>query len=95
MPVGRKNYTKTSPLQYKEFEPCLDWWGNRTENERAWKISVAELLAANCNLDRKNPHANMDFEHMPPGTLAEEILNKERQIVQLVEDVITHLESNQ
>ena len=26
LPEGRKNYTKTQPLQLEEFKPCLDWW---------------------------------------------------------------------
>ena len=46
LPEGRKNYTKTQPLQFEEFAPCLAWWKKREENERAWKVPAAELLAS-------------------------------------------------
>ena len=38
LPDGRRAYTKTNPLRFEEFGPCLEWWGKRTANERAWKI---------------------------------------------------------
>src|SRR5438094_4286601 len=56
-PEGRKNYTKTAPIQFEEFAPLTSWWTKREENEHAWKVPVAELLSNNCNLDRKNPRA--------------------------------------
>ncbi len=87
LPDGRKNYTKTQPLQYDEFKPCLAWWGNREENEQAWKISANELLVNNCNLDRKNPRGKVDFEHLPPERLADDILNKELRIAELMREI--------
>src|SRR5262245_2635215 len=43
LPEGRKQYTKTQPLQYEEFAPCLAWWRDRQESERAWKIDFKVL----------------------------------------------------
>src|SRR5207302_185034 len=37
LPEGRRQYTKTQPLQYEELADCLAWWQKREENERAWK----------------------------------------------------------
>jgi type I restriction enzyme M protein len=87
LPEGRKNYTKTQPLQFEEFKPCLDWWSSREENDRAWKVPVAELLAAACNLDRKNPRGKEDFEHLPPEQLADDILKKEQRIAELLAEI--------
>jgi type I restriction enzyme M protein len=84
LPNGRKNYTKTQPLQFEEFAPCLAWWAKRKENDRAWKVSAAELLANNCNLDRKNPNAKEDITHLPPEQLAASILEKEKRIIEIV-----------
>lgn len=42
-PAGKKNYSKTAPMQYEEFGECLEWWNNRVENERAWKINFAAI----------------------------------------------------
>jgi type I restriction enzyme M protein len=58
LPEGRKNYTKTQPIQFDEFKPWLDWWNRRAEGDQAWKVSSVELLATNCNLDRKNPRTS-------------------------------------
>ena len=80
LPEGRKNYTKTQPLQFDEFAPLIAWWGDRQEGDQAWKVSAAELLAANCNLDRKNPRAPDDITHRAPEELVASILDKEAQI---------------
>ncbi|MCI0541615.1 MAG: type I restriction-modification system subunit M [Verrucomicrobiales bacterium] len=84
LPEGRKNYTKTQPLQFEEFKPCLEWWNNRDENDRAWKAPVEELLANNCNLDRKNPRGKEDITHLPPDQLAASILQKEQRIAEIM-----------
>ena len=87
LPEGRKNYTKTQPLQYDEFKPCLAWWGKREENDQAWTVPAKELLHSNCNLDRKNPRGKVDFEHLPPEQLADDILNKELRIAELMREI--------
>jgi type I restriction enzyme M protein len=87
LPEGRKNYTKTLPLQFSEFEPCLAWWKKRKENDQAWKVSVKTLLANACNLDEKHPRRKLDFEHMPPDQLADDILQKELRIAELMKEI--------
>jgi type I restriction-modification system DNA methylase subunit len=87
LPEGRKNYTKTAPIQFEEFAPLVAWWNNREENERAWKVPTAELLANGCNLDPKNPRAKEDITHLPPDQLAASILEKERRIAVIVGNI--------
>jgi type I restriction enzyme M protein len=87
LPEGRKNYTKTQPMQFDEFKGCMAWWNKREESDQAWKVPVAELLNANCNFDRKNPRANVDFEHLPPDQLADDILKKELRIAELMREI--------
>ncbi len=87
LPEGRKNYTKTQPLQYEEFAPLIAWWNQREENDRAWKVPAAELLANNCNLDRKNPTGKEDITHLPPEQLVESILHKEQRIAEIVGNI--------
>jgi type I restriction enzyme M protein len=91
LPEGRKNYTKTQPIQFEEFAGCLAWWQSRDENERAWKVPASELLASGCNLDRKNPNAATDFEHLPPEQLADDILKKEQRIVEIMAEIKAQL----
>jgi type I restriction enzyme M protein len=87
LPEGRKNYTKTAPIQFEDFTPCLAWWGKREENENAWSVPVAELLANACNLDRKNPRAKEDITHLPPEHLVESILRKEQHISEIMVNI--------
>lgn len=89
LPEGKKKYSKTSALQYEEFAPCLAWWNDRTEGPHAWKVPVEELLANGCNLDRKNPKARDEVDHLPPALLVDGILAKERQILSLLEELKT------
>ena len=87
LPEGRKNYTKTAPLRFEEFAPLLAWWGDRTEHAHAWRVPAAQIAAEGYNLDRKNPAAKTDFAHLPPEQLVEDILAKERRIIELLEEI--------
>jgi len=99
LPEGRKNYTKTMPLRFEEFKPCLDWWNHREENERAWKVKAADILKYNgdgrlvsTNLDLKNPNAKNDVIHRPPEEIVASILKKELRIIEIMERVKALLE---
>lgn len=91
LPEGRKNYTKTAPIQFEEFGDCLTWWKKREENERAWKVNASDVLKydnegalLSVNLDVKNPRGKEDIAHLPPEQLVENILLKEQRITELV-----------
>jgi type I restriction enzyme M protein len=87
LPEGRKNYTKTQPMQFEEFQGCIAWWKKREETVNAWKISAKELLDSNCNLDRKNPRGKLNLEQLSPHQLAEDILKNELRIVDLMREI--------
>jgi len=87
LPTGRKNYTKTAPMQFEEFADCLAWWDNREENDRAWRVPASEILANGCNLDRKNPRAAADLAHLPPEELVASIAAKEGRIVEILAEI--------
>jgi type I restriction enzyme M protein len=94
LPEGRKQYTKTQPLQYEEFSECLVWWKNRKENEHSWKVSAENILKydkggnlASVNLDMKNPNSKQDFEYMSPEILADDILRKEQRIIEILAEI--------
>lgn len=63
LPEGRKKYSKTAPMAYEEFAPCLAWWKNREENERAWKVSAAGLIQRDA--DRRIIACNLDLKKSP------------------------------
>ena len=92
LPNGRKNHTKTQPIQFDEFAPCLAWWKRREENDRAWRVGAEELLAGGCNLDRKNPRGKEDNTYRPPEALVQDILAKERRIMDIMSEITAMLE---
>jgi type I restriction enzyme M protein len=71
----------------------LDWCGRpgkadkREQNDRAWKVSADGLLANGCNLDRKNPRAKEDIKHLPPEQLAADIIEKEKRIADIMDNI--------
>jgi type I restriction enzyme M protein len=86
-PEGRKNYTKTQPLQFEKFAPLIAWWNTREENDCAWKVSAADILAHGGNLDRKNPRVRDDITHLLPEQIAADILQKEQRIAETMENI--------
>jgi type I restriction enzyme M protein len=87
LPEGRKQYTKTAPLQFEEFAECLKWWSARQEHGQTWRVPAETILANNYNLDIKNPNAKQEFEHLPPEQLADDILQKELRIAEIMREI--------
>ncbi len=87
LPEGKKNYTKTRPVQFEEFNPILSWWNSRKKNGQAWKVPVKGIVENGFNLDIKNPNGREDFEHMPPEKLVEDIVMKEKRILEIMADI--------
>lgn len=87
LPEGRKNYSKTKPMQFEEFVECSAWWYDRKENEQAWRITVDQIAETGYNLDIKNPHEKHDLEQMPPEELVKSILEKEQRIAEILAEI--------
>lgn len=92
-PEGVKNYNKTRPMKFEEFQTEIDWWGDvsdgfasRVETEQAWQVSIDDIKARNYNLDIKNPHIGEQIIHDPDELLAE-YHRQQQEIRQLREQV--------
>ncbi len=98
-PDGVKNYNKTKPMKFEEFQTEIDWWGNeadgfasRVETEQAWQVSIDEIIARNFNLDIKNPHVGEQISHDP-----QELLNdyaKQQADIQALRDQLKSILAN-
>ncbi|GAA6176419.1 class I SAM-dependent DNA methyltransferase [Sulfitobacter pacificus] len=94
LPEGRKKYSKTAPMAYEEFGGCLEWWNDRTENDRAWKVSAADLIkrddqdrVTSCNLDIKNPHSGEVANHRTPAEIVDAIIKQEKRILGIMDEI--------
>ena len=75
-PKGVKSYNKTKPMQFKEFQTEIDWWGDeadgfasRKATKHAWKVSFDTIKASNYNLDIKNPYVEAQIKYDPKELL--------------------------
>ena len=102
-PEGVKNYSKTRPMRFAEFQSEIDWWGtedngfvSREETHQAWKVSIEEIKTRNYNLDIKNPHKGEQVSHDPDELLAKyeqqqaEIQEIRHQLRDILADALSH-----
>lgn len=95
LPAGdKKKYTKTKPIQQEEFAEATKWWNKRKETDNAWKVKIADIVhiddngkLVNVNLDLKNPNRKSEFEYREPTELVSSILEKEKQIMALMNEI--------
>ena len=94
LPEGRRQYTKTRPMEYPEFSDCLKWWDKRNENGLAWRVKANDVLKyddggklISVNLDIKNPGSLEVMEHRPPEDLLADMLKKEQQIIETMMEI--------
>lgn len=92
-PQGVKNYNKTKPMRFEEFQPEIDWWGfesdgfaGREQNEQAWRVSIDEIQQRNYNLDIKNPHIGEQISHVPEELL-QQYANQQQEIGKLRDQI--------
>lgn len=62
MPDGYKAYSKTKPIQVKEFDPIKKWWKKRKESDVCWKVNIQTIKDRGYDLDIKNP-TKQEEEH--------------------------------
>jgi type I restriction enzyme M protein len=86
-PDGRKNYSKTQPLTFEEFDACQVWWRHRTESERAWKVPVAKIRDAGYNLANENPNAKVHLIDASPEEAIGRILTTTARIAHSMEEI--------
>ena len=80
VPSHLKNYSKTNPIEFSEFENELSWWNNRVENENAWKISIDEIEKNNYIMDFKNP-SEVELEEINPSKLIDKMSKEYEDIL--------------
>lgn len=93
-PEGRKKYSKTAPLQSADLADLTAWWGARSDDPRAWKVSGPALIEHEetgavraVNLDQKNPNAKAIEDHRAPAEIVVAALAKETEVMTILEDL--------
>ena len=71
MPEDYKAYSKTRPIQVKEFEPIKKWWNKRKESDIAWKVNIKTIIERGYDLDIKNPTKKAEEAELSSSELME------------------------
>ena len=82
-PQDERSTRRPSPCASKS-SPTARRGGARLENERAWRVSIADLESNDYNLDLRNPNRPDDLAHRPPAELLTELVQTEREILELL-----------
>jgi type I restriction enzyme M protein len=91
LPMDRKTYTKTAPLTFEDFAPCLEWWKHRTESAQAWRVSAEDAKASAYNLDVKNPSLRAEDSSV---RVTEKTTDLAARLTQLEAEAIPYLKQN-
>lgn len=93
LPESVKSYSKTKPIQKREFERIREWWNNRTGNEQAWKVSIDTLVANSYNLDIKNPNFAEEEQTFSTSEIVSMLHDSFRESDELLEKLKTEIHS--
>ena len=91
-PADRKNYSKTRPIDIKEFDLEKAWWNNRVESDNAWCVTIDEIKSRNYNLDIKNPRT-VDAAHGDPLLILGKYRKHQEEIASLRASLKDELEN--
>jgi type I restriction enzyme M protein len=78
-------YTKSNPIAYEDFAEIEKWFKKKTEQENAWKVSVADIK--DFNLDVKNPNDVEETVDLAPHELIDNIIADEAKTMKLLQEV--------
>lgn len=100
VPEGRKNFTKTKPIQFDDFADCIQWFrcAKRTTSDRSWCVKTADVLKydnqgnlLSCNLDVRNPRSADRLVHALPDELLTSIRTAMQQSLSGASDLAAML----
>ena len=84
--ILNKNYTKASPVEDKDLEDCYEKWKKREMSKYSWIAPIGKIMKGNYNLSARNPSKEVEVEYESPQQLVASVLQKEREILQALEE---------
>jgi type I restriction enzyme M protein len=100
IPEFKKKYSKSKPIRIEEFENLKKWWNDRTENENAWSIRVADVIkeaengSVSINLDLKNPNKKDIYIGLNAESIANDIYSQISENLKLIENIKEEIKLN-
>jgi len=89
--VLKKNYTKANPVVDDDFNDCYEKWKNKEVSQYSWFESVEEIVKRGYDLTARNPNKKEGEEHKSPEALLSGIIEKEKQISEILNELYKDL----
>jgi len=86
-----KKYTKAKPVLDEDLKDCYEKWKNREISEYSWIVSADGVIKRGYNLTARNPNKKEKYEHKSPEVLLAGIIEKERQIGEILNELYEDL----
>lgn len=87
VPSGDKKYSKANPITDEDMKDCFEKWKKREISETSWIVPVEEIVKKDYDLTAKNPAKKEETETKTPEELVSSILDKERAIQKVAEEI--------
>jgi type I restriction enzyme M protein len=82
-----KKYTKVNAVADEDFNDCYEKWKKREISEWSWIVPVNEIIKRGYDLTARNPNKKEDYGHKSPEILLSEIIEKEKQISEILNEL--------
>ena len=89
--ILEKKYTKANPVIDEDFNDCYEIWKNREISKFFWVVPLEEIVKKDYDLTARNPSRKEEFEYKSPEILLSGIIDKERQISEILDDLYEDL----
>ena len=80
------DYTKANPVKDEDLVDCYEKWKNREISENSWTVPIEKIRERDYDLTARNPNRKQEVIYVEPEELVESILEKERQISEILEE---------
>ena len=71
----------------EDLRDCYEKWKNREISEYSWVVPGKEIEKSDYDLTARNPNRKADFKHLPPETILSGIIDKEKKIAEILEEL--------
>lgn len=87
LPDGYKNYSKTKPIRFEEFDYLKDWWDAREETDWAWQVPLKEIEERGFNLDISNPSVEEKSDTRTTGEVLDDLHSHLEEVASLIGEI--------
>lgn len=82
------DYTKANPVKDEDLVDCFEEWKDRKISENSWTVPVEEIVENGYDMTARNPSRKEEAKYPEPEELVAGALEKEKEILEILEEVL-------